>query len=321
MPRASKKDPFADDEEEKVEESSSEPEEEGKPKSLSVEGDPNEEEGGSDEEKEERKERRRNRFKEAQEGMRAAEERAARLDSERTEALARAAAAEQVARQAAEWSQRQAQPQKDPWEQAIENEVISKRSAIRAEMENLRNANTYTPQEQQRLANEWQRTEVRQTEILMGKQLYYRDMQQRQQAPQQQQAAAEAALTQQIRMRYPDIVNNPKAYAYMEATFLRSVNAEQKPNDWNTADHAAQEARRAFRLGAPPPPDAATKARYSGIGGGANGHVNGNGGGGKIEMLPKFKKMARALYPDMPAHKAEEKWAKTAGKKILEGDG
>ena len=311
-----RKDPFDDDDNETTNTPSPEPTDE-KPEKLSVEPDPNdddaEQEGDTEEKKAERRERRKERGT-----LRAAaeEERRRREDLERqlTEERAARAATEQTARMVAEYARSQAQPQVDPWQQAIENEVQPKRQALMAEHRQLAESGKYTPEEQKRLALEWNKLDQRQQEIITHKALYYRDLQAQQTVPQQEERARIIAANEQIKIRYPDILQNPQAAEYMNLTFMRMTRAEGKPNTWDTGDLAAAETRRAFKMGNRPAPDAATKARYSGVGGGANGHTNGDG---KIEMTGRFKKLAESLYPDMPPAKAHKKWAEGPGKKIL----
>lgn len=321
MPRI-KKDQFRDAEEPRDDdgpEPAEQEEEEGKVQELSTEPDPNEEpEGESDEAKTARKERRANRFKEAQEL--ATEERKRREEAEQraNEAAARAAAAEQTARMVAEQARSWTQgAQQDPWQAAIENEVAPKRKALMAEHRDLVASGKYDAAEQARLAGEWSKLDIRQQEIVTHKALYYRDMEAQRNAPNLQAQANEAAFNSRMQSEFPDIMANRQHVDHMTATFFQ-LRAEGKPNDWTTAAAAAALTRRAFKLGTRPPPDAATKARYSGVGGGANGHTNGSSG--KIPMLPKYKKMAEARYPDDPPATAHKKWAQTVGKAVMESD-
>jgi hypothetical protein len=317
-----KRDPFDDDSEESITTQSPADDQEEKAEKVSTEPDVNDEDseqpGESEEKKAERRERRRERGKlreAAEEAQRQLAETQRQLDAERTARIA----TETTANNLAQWQRwQQQQPQKDPWEQAIENEVTNRRNSLRAEHAELIRTEKYTPAEQQRMLAEWQKTETRLQEIVTGKQLYIRDMQARQNAPAQAEAAATAAAQAQIGARYPDIVQNERAALWMTHRHMQMVQAEGKPNTWETADLAAAETRRAFKMGQRPAPDAVTKARYSGVGGGANGHANGDG---SIEMTPKFKRMAEALHPDDKPSVAWKKWAQGPGKKMLAGDG
>lgn len=309
-----RKDPFDDDDNETTQPTPEPAEEKGE--KLSVEPDPNDEDSEQSTDTEEQKAARRERRKERGTLRAAAEdERKRREDAERVanEAVARATAAETTARLWAEQS-RQSQPQVDPWAQAIENEVTPRRQALMAEHRQLVESQKYTPEEQRRLAAEWNKLDIRQQEIITHKQLYYRDLQAQQTAPQMEERQRLIALNEQIKVRYPDIIANEDAARWMNYRFMQMVQAERKPNTFETGDLAAAETRRAFKMGTRPAPDAATKARYSGVGGGANGHTNGDG---KIEMIPRFRKLAESLYPDMPPAKAHKKWAEGPGKKIL----
>lgn len=312
----SKRDPF-DDDDESVTTQKPVDDEDAKVEKVSTEPDPNDDDaeqpGDSDEQKQARKEKRqeRGRLRQAADEAR---QQAAILHQQLQEERAARVATETTARHIAEFARASQQPQRDPWEVAMENEVTSRRASLRAEHENLVRSERYTPEQQQRMLAEWQKTEIRLQELVNGRANYYRDMQAQQAAPQQETRAREIAAQEQIKIRYPDILANPRATAYMDLTFQRMTKAEGRENNWDTGDLAAAETRRAFRMGTRPAPDAATKARYSGVGGGANGHANGDG---SIDMIPKFKRMAEALFPDDKPSVAYKKWAQGPGKRML----
>jgi hypothetical protein len=317
---AIKKDPFDDDDDDKTVEPVEAEEQEGPVKELPVEPDPNEEAsaGDTEEVKAARRERRQNRFKEAQASAEAEKARADAAERQLNEERTARIATETAARTYVE-ANRANQPQYDPWQVAAD-EVKTRRLALANEVKILTAEGKYDAEQQQRLLGEWTATEQRLNDISVNKQLYYRDQQQRQYAPNHQAQAQEAAVGAQIQTRYPDVVANPQAARFMEMTFLRAVQAEGRPNNWETADAAAAEARRAFKLGRPPPADAATKARYSGISAGSNGSANG-ASNGKIGMTSKYKAMAHTRFPDLSEEQAEKKWAQTVGKKILSNGG
>lgn len=310
-----KKDQFAGEEEHDDRPDTDDGVEEGEVKELPTEPDPNEEpSGGSEEEKEARKERRAERGK-LRQAAEAAEARAVELERQVNEANAKAVAAQESARMLALWQQNQGQNRPDPWQTAINNEVVAKRKALMLEHQSLVNENKYDAAAKERLLAEWNQTEQRQQEIITHKQLYIRDQQARQNQPDPQEAANVAAFNSRMQSDFPDIMADKRFVDHMTASYFKLL-AENKPNTWETAALAAAETRRAFRLGTRPPPDAATKARYSGVGGSTNGGPS----NGKIAMLPKYQRMAHARYPNLSEREAEKKWAATVGKKVLDGD-
>lgn len=316
MPRASQRDPF-DDNDDKDQVKPVEASDEKEVEQVSTEPDPNEEHAGeTEEQKEARRERRANRFKEAQEARQAAEAKAAELERQAMEATARAAAAEQVARSYVEYQRATQQPGEDPWKRAAD-QVFNKRLALRSQADELAKNNQFVGEARDKMMRAWQDTEVELQEIAAHKQLYIQNQQSQQYRPNTQAEAEQAAFNARLRSEFPDIIGDQRYTQHMSNTYFAML-AEGKPNTWQTAAAAAAHTRRTFRLNGPPAPDAVTKAKYAGVGGGANG---GNGASnGKIPMLPKYKKMAHARFPDDPPAVAEKKWAQTAGRKILESE-
>lgn len=113
--------------------------------------------------------------------------------------------------------------------------------------------------------------------------------------------------------QYPDVYGNPTAYQFAEATFKRrQAMGDRVTND--LVHEVMQETRAQFKLGPKPAPTATEKARLSGTA------SSGGGGGGSsaagIQMTRDFKKMAEAMYSDLPPEKAHQKWVDEVGKPL-----
>lgn len=145
----------------------------------------------------------------------------------------------------------------------------------------------------------------------------------REQAPQREQQM----LMQQIRGRYPDLIDNPNKsiWAWSQARYNQMVAEKGRPltteESWSIADKAAEEARQKFRLAGrkqAPAASAATKARLSGISRGAGGGDE-DGGVKPIVMTGKLKKAAKDAFPHLykqDPKKAYQRWVDTAGRQL-----
>lgn len=113
--------------------------------------------------------------------------------------------------------------------------------------------------------------------------------------------------------KYPDIYQNPQAFQYAQATFQRrQALGERATNEM--VDEVMREAMTQFKLGPKQAPSATERARLSGV------SASGGGGAGNsspgVQMTREFKKMAEALYSDLPPEKAHQKWVNEVGKPL-----
>lgn len=117
--------------------------------------------------------------------------------------------------------------------------------------------------------------------------------------------------------KYPDVYNNPRAFAYAQATFKRrqALN-ETITND--SVDEIMAETMNTFKLGPKRAPSASDKARMSGLPSSGSGGGSGNGGSSGITMTPQLTRMATAAYSDMSEADAIKKWVNGPGKRLRE---
>lgn len=116
--------------------------------------------------------------------------------------------------------------------------------------------------------------------------------------------------------KYPEVYGDQRAYQYAEATAKQRVALGET---WSNqlVDEVMNDAMTRFKLGPKKAPSASDKARLSGIG------ASGNGGGSApsssgITMTPELKRMATALYSDLPEADAIKKWVNGPGKRLRE---
>lgn len=118
--------------------------------------------------------------------------------------------------------------------------------------------------------------------------------------------------------KYPEVYNNPRAFAYAQATYNRRVHGLGEQSTHALVEEVMQEAINTFKLGAKPAPTASDRARMSGI------PSSGSGGGGRapsgvdFTRNPELRRMALAAYSDLPEQEALKKWTDTVGKKLRE---
>lgn len=113
--------------------------------------------------------------------------------------------------------------------------------------------------------------------------------------------------------QYPEVYRNDNAFKYAQARAqMRQAEGETLTED--VTHEILQEARNKFKLGPKKAPTASEKDRFSGMA------ASGNGGGSSadsgIVMKPEFKRMATALYSDLPEKEAIKKWVNGPGKKL-----
>jgi len=133
-------------------------------------------------------------------------------------------------------------------------------------------------------------------------------------APQQQVQIAR----QRWQEKYPEVYGNQRAYQFAAASYERRK-ALLEPGQEPTAEMVEQsmeEARTQFRLGAKRPPSASERERLSGLP--SSGSGGGSNSGGGVVVTKDLRKMATALYSDLPEDEAVKKWASTVGKSLRE---
>ena len=132
--------------------------------------------------------------------------------------------------------------------------------------------------------------------------------------PVQQQQSAR----QQWVSKYPEVYNNPRAYQFAEATFRQKhammPEGSQVTNEM--VEEAMQAARAQFKLGPKPAAASASeRSRMSGIPSSGAGGGGGDASGG-VQMTKDLRKMATALYSDLPEEEALKKWANGPGREL-----
>lgn len=194
----------------------------------------------------------------------------------------------------------QQQPQEDP-EVAALNARMNQNAQRRREMERLFEAEqargNMNPQRQEELQKQYRDLDVEHQEMVVE-----RVALKRRPNPYQQQ---QAALWMQLNVRYPDIMQDTRAYQH--ASSLMGIEATENPGKvftWEDYDRIAETTRVKLGKKAPPVSDT-TKARYAGHSAGGNGAT---GGGEEFPMrLDKDEaRMALSTYRDLVAEKGEK---------------
>lgn len=114
--------------------------------------------------------------------------------------------------------------------------------------------------------------------------------------------------------KFPEVYNNPKAFAYAQATWQQRQALGEQPTN-ALVEEVMQDAIQRFKLGAKPAPTASDRARLSGI-------PSSGGGGGKtasgidFSSNPHLRRMALAAYSDLPEGEALKKWTNSVGKRL-----
>lgn len=219
--------------------------------------------------------------------------RAERLEREVQEIRSQAAAAMQMAHME---RARQAEPQKDPYKEAVEG--------IRREQERiqaiLRSKEIVDPNELQQLKTEYYGLEDRRIEALERRML---DRVRGEVARPRDPAEAEAHILQS---EFPEVVANGSALRWATGLFHQMV-AEGKPANLTTSRAALKQASEKFGFSEvqAPPPSAAQQAKYGAVSAqaGANGAQDG------IRLDKAAQRMALAMYPSLPEEDAFKKWA------------
>lgn len=311
MPKA--QNPFdVDDEEKPVVEEKTAPE---VPEGAEIPVDKDEDEDDPTDDQPTRAEKRANRFREANDRAKAAEEKAAQESTARAAAEARAQQADQYVREMAARAVPQ-QPQADPLDQyqrAAQEEInlLMRESAVAQKEGKLDEALS------QQLKDRYFAANQRLSEVAAARVQRWNQYQQQQNQPNTQFQAEYAALQMRLRAEFPDVVDNQDAWAYANAEWAKIIALKKGDRrDWTYVKEAMATTRRAFKLGSPPAPSETTKRRYAGVGsGGAAQQTNGKR---TIPMTREFKLMAHAKYPSLEHAKAEQKWAQGIGKSLLD---
>ncbi len=114
--------------------------------------------------------------------------------------------------------------------------------------------------------------------------------------------------------KYPDVYREPRAFQYAKATFERRL-ALGEANTNELVDEVMTEAMTQFRLGPKKAPSQSDRSRMSGLPSSGAGGGGGSGGSG-IPMTKELRKMATALYSDLPEEQALKKWVDGPGKEL-----
>lgn len=114
--------------------------------------------------------------------------------------------------------------------------------------------------------------------------------------------------------KYPDVYRDPRAFQYAQATYHRR-RALGEPDTAELVEEVMGETMAQFRLGPKKAPSQSDRSRMSGLpSSGAGG--GGGGGGSGIPMTKELRKMATALYSDLPEEQALKKWVDGPGKEL-----
>jgi hypothetical protein len=250
----------------------------------------------------EKKRQRGNAFKEAQERAAAAEARAAQLEAQQQAYL------QQQHMQAA---QAQSQQQVSQAEQRYRDDLKTFYQALEA---SKRADGTLAPEHAADFERKAMELKEREFQIMSAK---YGTNQQVN--PQQIAAYVEG---EQLKAKYADVLSNQAARSWGEGRLYqlaseRGLTAQNitKAQYYELLEEAAEETRQRFGLGnrrRAPAPDAATKARFSGVPARSNG---GNGETIRVTVGSHQRRMAMARYPDLSEEEAVKKWAHGPGKR------
>lgn len=127
----------------------------------------------------------------------------------------------------------------------------------------------------------------------------------------------QAAEYRRIQTQYADIYAHPQARAWGDGALRQRVALNNGQLTYELIDEVAQETRQRFGLGNghrrhAPPPDAATKARFSAVPARSNG-----GGDGTVKVVigRDQRRIAQARYPDLSEEDAVKKWARGPGRR------
>lgn len=191
---------------------------------------------------------------------------------------------------------------KDPYERRLDAVYDRQSQAYTAAQAEIK-AGSFTPERQQHYEKIAREIESEKTRIHTE-----RVVDSRTQAQRTEQA-------QQVWVqKYPEVYNNPDAFAYARGTFERRK-ARKEPITNDLVDEVMQETMAEFRLGKRSAPSATERSRMSGL------PSAGSGGGAPrtgVVMTPALTRMAIAAHPNLSEKDAVKKWVDTTGKRLRE---
>ncbi len=226
---------------------------------------------------------------------------------------------EEAAHQQRLQSLQQQQPQSDPLDVHLD----------RLQKEEIRFNKEYQARRQQGLSETEEQEYIERAQQIRNaiQQTNARIAQREQPTPQQiSQHSAVQSRRQAFAAKHPDVFGhhdrvqvdgqNVSRAAYWANQRFQQLVTEGHPDNEATAEIAVQEARQRF-LGKKTASDpTAARERFAGPPKGSNGQTE--NGRLRVVMHPHRKKLAEARYPDLPPEQAWQKWANSAGKRIVE---
>lgn len=191
---------------------------------------------------------------------------------------------------------------KDPWEQRLDAVYARQKEAYDSAQAELR-AGNLSPERQahyERIAREIETEKTRiHTERAVAQDRETRRVEQAQQVWVQ---------------KYPEVYNNPKAFAYAQATWQQRQALGEQPTN-QLVEEVMNDAITRFKLGGKAAPTASDRARLSGIpSSGSSG--NRPATGINFDSNPALKRMALAAHSDLPEAEALKKWTNSTGKRL-----
>lgn len=227
-------------------------------------------------------------------------------DDLKTERAERQALAERLARMEGTFnaSQRPAQ-QADPYKARLDAVYAEQAEAYRAVQAEIA-AKTFTPDRERHYNEVSRRLEETKAEIIAERTADKKLA--------QSEAVNRQAAGQQVwRQQYPDVYENQRAYNFAQATFQRRLALGEKDSP-ELVHEVMAETRVVLKLGGKPAPTSSEKARMAGIpsSGNTGGETQPNG----IVPTPQLRRIAEAMYSDLPPDKAFAKWVQGPGKEL-----
>lgn len=195
-------------------------------------------------------------------------------------------------------------PREDPFKKRLDSLEARRKSENAAYQAEVKAG--LTPERAQHWDSVGRELEEAKIEILTERAIAIRDARE---VPARRQEQAQQIWVQ----KYPEVYQNANAFEYAKATFQQRLALGEKPtNELN--DEIFSETMARFKLGKKPAPSATERSRLSGVSANGGGGAGNTSGG--IQMTREFKKMAEAMYSDLPADKAHQKWVNEVGKPL-----
>lgn len=116
--------------------------------------------------------------------------------------------------------------------------------------------------------------------------------------------------------KYPEIYKpeNSRAFEYAQGRWKQRT-AMGEPESAQLVDEIMKEAMTQFKIGPKTAPTATERDRLSGRGSSSSGSSSSSPSGG-IQMTKDLRKMATAMYSELPEAEAIKKWTDTVGKPL-----